>query len=103
MESEGRVALPRIDDQTYGDVILRIAPGASKPKPGRNDAAEHVRYRYEFIGGALVAARAWGPDTDHVIDVSAVDEYLCRYGEETSFLETPRGSVRRPKGLNRDP
>ena len=86
----GGSEVPRLDDHTYGDVILRVFPTPGLPSPHRPMRAP-MRYRYDFSeDGVLTEARAWGPDVDLVIDVSAEDKYHCQYGEEISFVETVR-------------
>ncbi|MBD3869018.1 MAG: hypothetical protein IFK94_12900 [Acidobacteria bacterium] len=98
----GGCEMPRLDDHTYGDAILKVfrTQGTSPPQWSPINGAPGeivwpmrapIRYRYDFSeDGVLTEARAWGPDVDLMIDVSAKDKYRCQYGEEISFVETLR-------------
>jgi hypothetical protein len=44
-------------------------------------------HRYEFTGGVLTAARAWGQDVDHVFTAKATYEWTCEVEDSVSYVE----------------
>jgi len=79
---QGGIDLPRIDAHNYGDLRLALQPG--------NGAGAPQRYRYEFVDGRLVAARAWGSGADLRFTVTAADALGCESEATTAFAATPR-------------
>jgi hypothetical protein len=89
----GGVPLPAIDDHTYGDVELTLQrrPANASPITGPHSGQvglAPIVYRYEFTGGVLTAARAWGRDVDHVFRAKATYDWTCEVEDTASYVET---------------
>jgi hypothetical protein len=93
----GGVALPPLDDRTYGPVgltvvssrpvahALSIAPGHDgimvRPSP-------QARHRYEVDEGRLRAAMAWGMEADLTLAAKGVDALGCEATSEVGLRQT---------------
>jgi hypothetical protein len=89
----GGVPLPAIDDHAYGDVELMLQRKPANASPVADPQSGHVGlapvvYRYEFTGGALTAARAWGQDVDHVFTAKATYDWTCEVENQVSYVDT---------------
>jgi hypothetical protein len=89
----GGVPLPVIDDHTYGDVELTLQRRPASASPIADPQSGHaglapVVYRYEFTGGVLTAARAWGLDIDHVFKAKATYDWTCEVEDQVSYVDT---------------
>ncbi|MCU0224355.1 MAG: thrombospondin type 3 repeat-containing protein [Acidobacteria bacterium] len=108
----GRIALPRFDERSYGElqldversgrggstiVVGMVDPGVSpgpvasvggsrRPAPGAAPRIDSFEYR--FVDGRLVAARAAGREADLVFAVVGRDPSGCTTDARTSFVET---------------
>jgi hypothetical protein len=101
VRTTGAFELPRIDTHQYGDLILDVS---RTPNMSDNDQSllvgdtdgdvvfqnrAQIRYRYDISSdGLLTAARAYGPEVDLEIAVSAEDKFRCQYGDRISFVDT---------------
>jgi hypothetical protein len=89
----GGVPLPLIDDHTYGDVELTLQRRPASASPIADPHSGHVGltpvvYRYEFTGGDLIAARAWGQEVDHVFTAKATYDWTCEVEDSVSYVDT---------------
>lgn len=96
------ISLSPLDDRRYGDMTLEVhegnawanAAGAPRGPAGAPSPAAHPgpvrRYLYEFAGGRLDAARAWGPGVDLIFEAEAVDGERCEFSATASFREARR-------------
>jgi hypothetical protein len=89
----GGIALPVIDDHTYGDIELTLKRRRANASPIGDPQSGHVGlapivYRYECTGGELTAARAWGRDVDHVFKAKATYDWTCEIEGTVSYVET---------------
>jgi hypothetical protein len=85
----GAIDLTRLDERSYGD--FRLAALAD-----RSSEAAPARYRFEFDGGRLTAARAWGDGADLVFEADAADESGCITRSLASLTESLRSLGRVP-------
>jgi hypothetical protein len=89
----GGIALSLIDDHTYGDVELTLQRKPANASPVADPQSGHaslapIVYRYEFIGGDLTAARAWGQEVDHVFTAKATYDWTCEVEDTASYVDT---------------
>jgi len=73
----GGLPLPRLDARTYGPLRLATLPGEGAGGPRR--------FRFEFEGGVLTSASAWGDGARLDFTVSAGDASGCDLRAETSL------------------
>jgi hypothetical protein len=94
----GGFALPRLDDHSYGDVILDVSRAPRSDRPPWSEIGDQpgdviaplqspLRYRYDFMEHRLTEARAWGAGVDLVVESRAQDGGACETVERVSFLE----------------
>jgi hypothetical protein len=94
----GRIALPPVDDRSYGDLVLRLqagtgpAGGATLESDGeelsQQQGSSRTIYSYELADGTLRQATAWGAAADHVIRAQGTTPPGCEAEARLSYLET---------------